>query len=164
MQDQWSTITFYPNYVVSTEGAVVRLEPLRREMRPYILPDGSVGVKLSNWEGQRQHLVRRLVAEAFVPRFNDLCDSVIHKDDNKLNCNASNLEWRPRWFAWKYSRQFREPRLEEWYQIAIMNETTGATFPNLIEAGIHDGCLWREMWNFVNTDEFVFPGMKYTLI
>lgn len=164
IQGSWSPITFYPNYQVNTEGVIVRLHPVHREMRPYTLPDGSLGVKLSNHEGQKQHLVRRLVAEAFCSRFNHLCDSVIHKDDNKLNVNAENLEWRPRWFAWKYSRQFREPTLEEWHQIAVMNEVTGRVYSNVIEAGIQDGCLWREIWNYANTGDYVFPGMIYSLI
>lgn len=42
--------------------------------------------------GQKQRRVHILVAEAFVPNPNNY-PIVMHKDNNKQNCNADNLEW-----------------------------------------------------------------------
>jgi hypothetical protein len=36
-------------------------------------------------------------------------DTPINLDGNRWNNHYTNLAWRPRWFAIKYNRQFREP-------------------------------------------------------
>ena len=47
------------------------------------------------------HLIHRLVAEAFIPNPNNLPE-VNHKDENKLNNNAENLEWCDRLYNARY--------------------------------------------------------------
>lgn len=41
----------------------------------------------------RTHLVHRLVAEAFIPKTEANKNEINHKDENKSNNNADNLEW-----------------------------------------------------------------------
>lgn len=43
-------------------------------------------------EGQKQRRVHILVAEAYIPNPNNY-PVVMHKDNNKANCNVDNLEW-----------------------------------------------------------------------
>lgn len=43
-------------------------------------------------EGQKQRRVHILVAEAYLPNPNNY-PVVMHKDNNKQNCNVENLEW-----------------------------------------------------------------------
>ena len=43
-------------------------------------------------EGQRQRRVHILVAEAFIPNPNNY-SIVMHKDNDKTNCNIDNLKW-----------------------------------------------------------------------
>lgn len=43
-------------------------------------------------EGQRQRRVHILVAEVYLPNPNNY-PIVMHKDNNKLNCNVNNLQW-----------------------------------------------------------------------
>lgn len=50
--------------------------------------------------------VHRLVAKAFIPNPNDLPE-VNHKDENPLNCKASNLEWCDRQYNIEYSKAKR---------------------------------------------------------
>ena len=71
-------------YVVSTESGIV--------MRPNLKKSGYYEVSLSNSDGHKSFLLHRLVAEYFIPK-REGADEVNHKDGNKANNNASNLEW-----------------------------------------------------------------------
>lgn len=56
------------------------------------LARGYLKIKLSNGAIRKDYYIHRLVAEAYVPNPQDK-PQVNHKDENKLNNNASNLEW-----------------------------------------------------------------------
>lgn len=97
----WKPIPDYPNYQVSNTGNVRSLDHVdrygRRKRGKILSPqfDGAknyLHVSLNNDFGEKVHQVHRLVAEAFCERGpNDTC--VNHKDENKTNNNADNLEW-----------------------------------------------------------------------
>lgn len=64
---------------------------------------------------QKSVKVHRLVAEAFVPNPNNYTE-VNHIDENRWNCNASNLEWCSRDYNVKYgSRTQKTARNVEMY-------------------------------------------------
>lgn len=54
--------------------------------------DGYRRVHLRYKNINKEYSIHRLVAKAFIPNPNNL-PTVNHKDENKLNNNASNLEW-----------------------------------------------------------------------
>lgn len=161
MTELWATIQEFDTYQVSREGIVRRFHPVPRILKPYPLPDGSMGVKLFGGGRQHQLLVRRLVAESFCDRPTENSDTVIHKDHNKENCNASNLAWRPRWFAWKYFRQTSEPILHDWTVRPIRNRVTNVLFENVVEAGVYDGTLWFDVHRSAMQRTWAFPFMQY---
>lgn len=49
-------------------------------------------VVLFDGNGLKNHLIARLVAQAFIPNPDNLPE-INHKDENKANNNVSNLEW-----------------------------------------------------------------------
>ena len=63
-------------------------------LKPFVYNgDGNyTGVVLSKDGNHRKHSIHRLVAQAFVPNPNNLPE-VNHKDENKTNNCAENLEW-----------------------------------------------------------------------
>lgn len=86
----WKTIRQYPNYLINSNGDVFSLNSNK-----ILRPSNSRGycrvILMKN--GKRHNLsVHRLVADAFVENPNGL-PCVNHKDENKSNNNASNLEW-----------------------------------------------------------------------
>lgn len=90
----WKQIKGYEDYEVSDTGLV---RSLKRGKKKILAPakNGRTGYLHVNLhkDGKRKCLlVHRLVAEAFVPNPQNL-PTVNHRDENKLNNEASNLEW-----------------------------------------------------------------------
>lgn len=99
----WKSILGYEGfYEVSDEG-VVRTVPRRvsckggtrmvpSKIRKFDITAGYYDVTLCKEGKTRTFLVHRLVAEAFIPNPENK-EMVNHKDGNKQNNNADNLEW-----------------------------------------------------------------------
>lgn len=164
MQELWRPIPGFEIYEVSQDGLVRRSFPDEHLLTPYALPDGSLGVKLHQRGHQHQKLIRRLVAEAFCVKPSESCDTVIQKDYNKANCNASNLAWRPRWFAWRYYHQQYDPILPEWTYKPVRNIMTNMVHPNVVEAGMYDGITWAEVYKSADKQFTVFPFTRYEFV
>lgn len=90
MIEEWKGISGYDHdYRVSTLGRVIGT---RGFLKPYDNGYGYLVVELRQ-NGKKKHLrVHRLVAEAFVPNPQGLPE-VNHKDEDKYNNLAINLEW-----------------------------------------------------------------------
>ena len=70
---------------------------------------GYLQVELAFCEKKKMFLVHRLVAEAFVPNEKNL-PQVNHKDEDKTNNRADNLEWCDRSYNAKYSMDLHPER------------------------------------------------------
>lgn len=153
MQERWAVVQNAPGYYISSLG---RVERAGHYLRIGHVTDGSLSVVLTIDKASRPYLVRRLVAEAFCAKLAPTHDTVVHLDGQKDNCDAENLAWRPRWFAWKYSRQFKDPVRSHWmYPIRVMQ--TGEEFGSLIEAGMHFGMLWADIHLSAIEGKVTFP-------
>lgn len=88
-----SEIKNFPGYYVDRGGVIYsRKGEHLRELKQYPKTHGYLYVTLFR-DGKRYYLrVHRLVAEAFIPNPDNLPE-VNHKDENKTNNFASNLEW-----------------------------------------------------------------------
>lgn len=89
----WKDIPNYPKYQISNLGRVRSLkgeQPLI--LKTYKYTNGYVNAAL--WKNKRTHkmLLHRLVAKAFIPNPNGY-NEVNHKDEDKTNNRADNLEW-----------------------------------------------------------------------
>lgn len=98
------TVDGYPNYLVTKEGRIFSVDRFEnskggsqrkrkgREMKQREGNCGYMRVGLRDGNNQKDILVHRIVAKAFVAGFRD--DLVVnHIDGNKKNNNSSNLEW-----------------------------------------------------------------------
>lgn len=83
----------FPDYCVSTDGEVysAKGESYRR-LKQYSKTHGYLYVALFRNGKRYYRRVHRLVAEAFIPNPDNLPE-VNHKDEDKTNNLASNLEW-----------------------------------------------------------------------
>lgn len=97
----WKTIEQYPNYLINENGEIFSTHSNKR-LRPSI-SGGYLHVTLIK-DGERSYPnIHRLVAMAFVENPQGL-PCVNHKDENKLNNNASNLEW----CTYQYNNTYHE--------------------------------------------------------
>lgn len=105
-------------------------------IRSHSIKGGYLQIQLRH-KGQKNYLIHRLVAEAFVENPDNLPE-VNHKDENKLNNEASNLEWCTSKYNSNYgTRKVRwqekmtnHPKLSK----SILCIETGIIFPSLHEA------------------------------
>ena len=108
MSKQWLPVMGYEDsYEVSDEGEVRSLDRLipaklgstRKAkgsvLKPSLLSNGRLQVRLYKHGKSVWHRVHRLVAEAFIPNPEEL-PFVLHWDDNPKNNAASNLRWGTR--------------------------------------------------------------------
>ena len=101
MIEVWKDISGYEGiYQVSNTG---RIKSLSRRvpglntnteiiLKPHTDKDGYLIVGLHNHGKSSNKKISRLVAQAFIPNPDNLPE-VNHKDENKKNNNAENLEW-----------------------------------------------------------------------
>lgn len=86
MTEQWRTITSHTAYEVSNAGRVRRGENILKQQ---IERNGYYRIMLDD---RKRHLVHRLVAREFCVE-RDRCHCVNHKDGDRSNNAAENLEW-----------------------------------------------------------------------
>lgn len=97
--EKWLPIRDFPNYMISNLGQVKSLSKSckYRKANEVILkanPRSNGYLKVDLYANGKAHTktVHRLVAEAFIPNPNNLPE-INHKDEDKTNNRADNLEW-----------------------------------------------------------------------
>lgn len=95
----WRDITEHPGYMVSNKGQIKNADG--KTLKQQITKDGYLSVALSTNGIQRRYQVHRLVALAFIENHEN-APEVNHKDENKQNNNADNLEWCTREYNLSY--------------------------------------------------------------
>ncbi len=158
IEEVWQTIPEFQNYQISNLGRVYNIKK-DIIMRTSLTNFGHVKLTLkSDWSEERfTRSVAQLVAEAFVEPPNLMCDHIIILDGNFSNVAATNLAWRPRWYAWKYSRQFRLHKPIFYRNLTIHNLVTGSYYESVMEAGMTEGLLFEDIWRSTYTGASLFP-------
>lgn len=86
----WRQVVAAPRYWVSEQGEIISTIRAGRVLRQSINPQGYPYVTLMTGGGPKKFTVHRIVAEAFVSGSGE---TVNHRDGDKKNNCASNLEW-----------------------------------------------------------------------
>jgi hypothetical protein len=160
--ERWADIPEFRAYRVSDWGRVYSItrDTLMELSR---VTGGAVRVNLRRDGASHSQSVKVLVADAFVDRSFD-SDTPICLDGDQTNLHYLNLAWRPRWYAWKYMRQFHEEPRIEIRQARVENVHTGVVYENSIEAGLDDGVLWDDVIRSAISGRAVYPtGCIYRL-
>lgn len=145
-EEQWRTIPEFPKYEISSKGEIYNSHR-RIFMRTSSNNFRDIKITLTDYDGSRHtRSVALLVAQAFVNQPNYLCDCLVRLDGDMANVDARNLAWRPRWFAWKYSRQLRVPQPTRYHNLPVFNITEGIEYESVVEAGMIEGLLFENIW------------------
>jgi hypothetical protein len=152
MGQNWVIIDGFPRYLINPLGQV--LDSLRGIIiTPHPVTGGALAVRIKDAFGEfHTRSVKVMVAERFVdldvdPEYFDVpsFDTPILLDNDQQNVFASNIRWRPRWFAWKYAHQFG--RFEDWYfRGPVINIHNQLKFENVMSAGVHYGLLFEDIY------------------
>lgn len=155
MDEQWEVLHDFPSYAISSLGKIVNIYR-QTEMAQSQNQRGIQVVSLTN-ENHRQvtRSVPLLVAQTFVPGGTDIFNSPIHLDNDRSNCAADNLMWRPRWFAVKYHQQFRDVRFYHHFPLGIRGSRE--RFKGWAEACMKYGVLYRSVIDSYHNGVPVFP-------
>lgn len=147
----------FNHYQISTDGDVLNTKTGR-----YLIPTptqaGEPTVGLMQDHIQHRRSVKVLVAEAFVPGKSETFDTPIQLDGNRNNLSANNILWRPRWFAWRYIRQFNDPVPSWYYMGPIYDVINDMQYRFILEAAITTGSLCENIRESVLHEARVFPG------
>lgn len=158
MEEEWRDIPQFSNYQVSNLG---RIYNLYRDqfMRTSFTTFGHMKITLrANYSSLRYtRSVAQLVAEAFVEPPNALCDAVVVLDGDYANVSAENLVWRPSWYSWKYTRQLKRQQPIYYRNLPVVNTRTGNEYDSIVEAGMHEGLLFDDIWRSTYTAAPIFP-------
>lgn len=154
----WADLQSYPGYSVSNIGRI------RNDKRDKVLSivrtesgHGFVGLTYNG--SQVKRAVSKLVAEAFVPNSRPRqFTTPIHLDGDVRNCYADNLLWRPRWFAQKFTTQFR---LDLPHTHAVRELETRQVFDDLWPPVMTYGLLYMEIISAIHNRTWVFPTQQF---
>lgn len=160
MEEEWRVIQGFPNYIVSNFGEIIN-EDTGRVIRQSRNSAGIYKVGLHRDGSQHTRSVKVIVADAFVEGRTEVFNTPVQLDNDASNLKADNLVWRPRWFAWKYHKQFEDRYLEAYQRkIGYVNLDTGQTYDSIFEIAITHGVMMDKVFECCvkkGVNDFVFP-------
>lgn len=162
MREQWKDIDEFPEYSVSNFGEI-RSNKSGRILSTSPNQFGVVQVGLMKNGVQYHRSVPLLVVKAFLPIKPGPFDTPINLDGDRHNNNLENLVWRPRWFAIKYNRQFREPYYNPITK-PIMDKKTQEISPSSFECAKRYGLLEEEIVIAILNRTYVWPTYQEFVI
>lgn len=153
--EQWRPIYEFNGYHISDHGQVLN-EKTGRVLKLSVNQRGIVYVGLMRNKVQHKRSVAVLVAKRFLaPPPNEAFDAIINLDGDRNNNFASNLNWRPDWFARKYQRQFAY--YTHTANQPIVDIDRGIEYFNVWEAASRHGLLVTAVALSLETQEPVWP-------
>lgn len=156
--EKWVPLLGYPGYSVSDLGRI-RNDNRERLLTVVHMETNYSFVGLVKDGEQVKRSVSKLVCETFVPKpANPRFNTPIHFDGDLSNCRVDNLDWRPRWFAIKHTRQFRIEQEE--YPDPVREIKTGEIFDNSWSAVFRYGLLYLDLIRSILNKTYVFPTMQ----
>lgn len=92
MDENWIDLKGYEKFYEISNFGNIRNYKTKKKRKTYINNSGYVCIILYKNGKRKNYLIHRLVAENFLQNI-DNYNEVNHKDEDKLNNKASNLEW-----------------------------------------------------------------------
>lgn len=164
--ERWLPLDEFEGYWISDEGRVLNE---RFSVQAQHKVETFIKIKLNQFghayvgmmkDGlQFKRGVALLVSENFIelPKLKMSTPTPIHVDGDLANCRATNLQWRPRWFAIKYSRQFRQNLGDAG---PVRNINTGVVYQSIWDVVFEHGVLFNDVIKSIINVTWVFPLMQ----
>lgn len=153
--EKWVEIEHFPGYSVSSYGRI-RTDKSGRLLALNMNQYGVLQVGLMRDGEQRHRSVPLLVAVHFVDNPGGPFDTPINLDGDRTNNYVENLVWRPRWFAVKYNKQFKQPYHNR-INSPIINLKTQEVSLNSLECAKKYGLLEEDLVYSILNRTYVWP-------
>ena len=153
--ERWLEIERFPDYLVSSFGRIMNRNTDTIKI-PTANQQGIPNVLLMYDRQQFRRSVPLLVAHHFVPRRKYHFDTPINMDGDRFNNYWKNLDWRPRWFALVYHRQFKLP-VPYGFDAGVVCMDTNTHFENIIDCAQEYGLIMKDIIHSCHTQTPVFP-------
>ena len=160
--EQWKDIIeTNGKYSVSNKGRV-RNNITQKIMRPSKYVNGYYGIGLMIDGKQKRYRVHRLVAEYFVPNPFNL-PQVNHKDENKTNNSADNLEWCTASYNCSYGSKMKRTKSKISKKVLQMDLKNNVIkeYPSIIEASRQMHCSDRGIGRACTGEYKQYKGYKW---
>lgn len=151
---EWRTIREFPGYSVSDDG-LVRNDETDRILAQCVNQFDIANVGLSKLGVQYKRSVALLVAHAYHNKPRDSFTTPINLNGDRLDNRASNIVWRPRWFARKYFNQFKFDPCG--LRRPIIEVNSKERFENSWDAALKYGLLDLEILSATVNRTYVWP-------
>jgi hypothetical protein len=152
--DEWVCIYEFPIYWVNDQGLIFN-ERTGRIVRTSKTTAGIIKVGLYDKGIQYTRAVSTIVADAFIVGRSEIDNTPMHLDGDRNNVSADNLRWRPRHFAWKYARQFLNPRVI--YKELFVYEDDETQVYTIFDTARIYGLLFEDILRSAQTGKSVYP-------
>lgn len=153
--EQVRVIRDFPQYAIGFNGTVFNRKT-GLELQKSVTLQGALKVGMYIGDVQYTRSVKVLVAEAFVEGRTPTFNTPIQLDGDQMNVSADNLEWRPRWFAMTYTRQFK--RLPDYHDHGpVIDLEDKVIYWDVMDAAVKNGLLLRDIWRSIHLGYSVFP-------
>ena len=154
----WKVLEKYDHYSISNEGRV-RSDLTNAVLAVATTPGGNAFVRMRQDGRQVARGLALLVAESFVPlpKLPIETPTPIHLDNDLMNCRASNLVWRPRWFALKYTSQFHEDLGEAG---PLRDIKTRTVYQSVWDVVHEHGVLFTDVVKATTNKTYVSPTLR----
>jgi NUMOD4 motif-containing protein len=155
--EEWIPLKDYPGYSASNQGRI-RNDKFGRYLALVRMPTGNWTVRLMLNGMQVTRSVPKIICSTFVLRPRPHFDTPIHLDGDHSNLNATNLQWRPLWFAQKFNRQFKINQLGGG---RIRDKMTGEEYDSPWGPVKRFGLLYSDIYFSTQSNSPVFSAMQF---
>lgn len=161
----------YEDYDVYSDGKVYSRKR-DKFIKPFLDRNGYLMVRLYDRKGGRvEKSLARMVAEIFVsPPSPYHSEVVIHKNYNKSDCRAENLEWRSRAYARRYAdqeiiRDSSDVLNKRVSRYRPSSNSNPQPFGTIRQAAEEYGLLYTEVFNTASAHQPVYtiPDLGFVL-
>lgn len=156
MNEQYEEVDGFPDYVVGESGIIVNIKRGGQELRASRNQQGLAKVTMVRNGRPLTRSAAVVVAKAFVHQPREMFDTVINLNNDRMDCRACNLAWRPRWFAIAYHKQFYRESVRTDYT-RIEDVDTGEQFDRPIDAAMKYGILYNDIVLSFTNESRTFP-------
>ncbi len=146
--EEFRELPDFPGYSINDQGHVYK-DATGRQLSWAINQAGIPSVAFGVNEGpDLRRSVALLVAQTFLESPKRAADNTpIHLNGDRTDCRASNLMWRPRWFAVAYHKQFTDKYQYDpaTLDVPVKIVDTGELFDRAIDVCMKYGVLAKDI-------------------